>query len=654
MDIAMNLDDTVPSVPLYHPLKPNEIRLALLEPSPDDDHDGPLSHSGPAPYDAISYVWGDDTADTVPIPCDGVSVGITSNLHWALTRAREHRRISSASFSSPATTDPNPVSPAAAVLIWADALCINQRDPAERSDQVSLMGRIYAGARTVLVCMGPNLSNGGGAHVASLLRDWQQRAVCAPAPTAKEKEKPTTWNEVAVDPIIVHDDDPRWRALGALTGAPWFERVWVLQEVGLARDPRVIYGGRRRDYHYRPGFAGDDGSLSVNSAPGAGAEKFSYRLLRQVVAWTRQRRPEFAAYMGIGGLHIHDWWSDWSQLRAAVGGEGVVAGVGAEIMQQPWHYQFLDLLDHGALLRCRDPRDRRGRPIVPDYGKSVLQVFRETTMVLLRDSGVRTLSSVEHDGQTIEEDTPSWVVRWDVTPTFNNVWSSHNQEYRAGTGIIGAGGPLKLDGDYLRVEGIVLDSICAVFPVKVVPSQLQILFTSAHIDHWQPLAQFASELEQDTSAPFGYNTTSAKAAVLAHTLCGHRWDGQDQETGHLRAYADYISCEGRNRVDFAQMAGPFYWRAESLCRGRAFVITSKGYYGLAPRICRPGDICAVVQDGAVPLLLRPQSSGVAGGGDGSVTPKRLVGEIYLHGFMEGHAASMVGDGMLRKELLSIR
>ncbi|KAK7973324.1 hypothetical protein PG988_007458 [Apiospora saccharicola] len=643
MDTAMDLDDTVPSAPLYQPLKHNEIRLALVEPSPDDDHDGPLSVrlfpasiQTPPPYDAISYVWGDDTTDTVPILCDGVAVGITRNLHWALMRAREHRRLSNASFPpSFTTTDPNPVSVAAAVIVWADALCINQRDPAERNEQVSLMGRIYAGARTVLVCMGPNLSGGGGAHVASLLRDWQQRAACAAVPAAKEKVKPTAWNEVAVDPTNVHGDEQRWRALGALTGAPWFERVF-----------------------------GDNGSL-VDSAPGV-AEEFSYRLLRQVVAWTRQRRPEFAAYMGIGGLHIHDWWSDWSQLREAGGS----VGVGGDVVQQPWHYQFLDLLDHGALLRCRDPRDRvyaflshplaaaatgGGRPIVPDYGKPVLQVFRETTVILLGDSGVRTLSSVEHDEQTIDEDTPSWVVRWDVTPTFKNVWSSHNQQYRAGAGIIGAGGEsLALDGDYIRVEGVVLDSISAVFPVKVVPSQLQILFTSANADHWQPLAQFASELEQSTSMPFGHNISTVKAAVLAHTLCGLPWDSRDHQTGLLCAYSDYVSCEGRNRVDFAQVAGPFYWRAESLCRGRAFVITSKGYYGLAPRICRPGDICAVVQDGAVPLLLRPLSSEVAGGGDGSVTPKRLVGEMYLHGFMEGLAASMVGEGMLRKELLSIR
>ncbi|KAK6834190.1 hypothetical protein PG987_008884 [Apiospora arundinis] len=612
---AMDLDTVPPSSP-YRPLKPYEIRLALVEPGAkdnDDNEDGPLSVrlltvsiQNPPPYDAISYVWGDDTTDAVPISCDGLHVRITRNLHWALTRARQHRRITS---SPSATTTP------AAVIVWADALRINQRDAAERSEQVALMGRIYASARTVLVCMGPNLSEGGGSRVASLLVDWQQ------ACTISSKRR-----NIAVDLNI---NDVRWRALGALTGAPWFERVWVLQEVGLARDPRVIYGGRGGGSRYGDGAAGP-------------AEEFSYRLLRHVVAWTRQRAPEFAAYLGIGGLHIHDWCSDWSQPRAEEGG-----GKAQGKVVQPSHYQLLDLLDHGALLKCRDPRDRiyaflghplaaAAGPIVPDYAKPKLQVYQETTILLLRDSGIRTLSSIEHDPQTIEEDAPSWVVRWDVNFTFNNIWSSQNHAYRSGTGI-GTGKSWALNGDFLQVEGVAVDSVLAVFPIRVVPSQLQILLTSASADHWQHLVQFASELEQNTIAPSAYNTTS-KAAILAHTLCGYPWDGQDQQTGLLRVFSDYILCRRESR-DSAKIAGPFYWRAESLCRGRAFVITSKGYYGLAPGICRPGDICAVVQNGAVPLLLRPQPLD-ASGGRGSATFRRLVGEMYLHGFMEGHAASM--------------
>ncbi|KAK8070642.1 hypothetical protein PG997_010845 [Apiospora hydei] len=479
----------------YQLLKPNEIRLALLEPSPHDN--GPLSVrlvptdiEAPPPYDAISYVWGDDAADTVPILCDGLFVRVTKNLHWTLSRAqRRHHHPDSSAY----------------VVVWADALCINQHDDVERGAQVALMGRIYTNARTVLVCMGPELSYAGGSLVASLLSEWDASAATA-----------------GVD---IKVDDVHWRALGALTRAPWFSRVWVLQEVGLARDPRVIYGG------------GPDDNIGI--------EEFSYRLLRCVVSWARSRMSSFAAYMKIEGLLVHDWWLDWSQPRP-----------GGEAPGEVLHYQFLDLLDQGALLQCRDPRDRvyafLGHPvaaaagtIVPDYTKPKIQVFQETTLVLLRDSGIRTLSSVEHDTQTIEEDTPSWVVRWDVTPTFNNIWNSYGPTYSSAAGL-GTGGALELNGDCLQVEGVVVDSVLAVFPVRLAPSTMGIWFFSANTDSWHPLVSFSPELEQDTTAPFAYNAT--KSAILAHTLCGRPWDDQDQDAIILRMFSDYITggCERHN------------------------------------------------------------------------------------------------------------
>ncbi|KAK8023798.1 hypothetical protein PG993_011864 [Apiospora rasikravindrae] len=537
----------------YQPLKTNEIRLALLEPSSHDD--GPLR-----------------------------------NLHWALTRARRRRQPDSA----------------ADVVVWADALCINQRDDVERGAQVAMMSRIYAKARSVLVCMGPELSFAGGSLVASLLSEWEASAA-------------TAGTDIDVE-------DVQWRALGALTSAPWFGRVWVLQEVGLAQNPRVIYGG------------GPDDTVGV--------EEFSYRLLRRVIAWTRSRMPNFAVYMGIEGLMVHDSWLNWSQPEA-------------QALELSAHCQFLDLLDQGALLKCHDPRDRiyaflghpfasAAGPIIPDYTKPKLQVFQETTILLLHDSGIRTLASVEHDPQTIKEEAPSWVVRWDVTPTFNNIWNPYSPMYNSGVGL-GTGPAWELNRNSLQIEGVVVDSVLAVFSIRVVPNRLQILFHSAGDDHWQPLTLFAPALEQDTSTPFAYSTI--KAAILAHTLCGQPWDGQYEDNNLLRRFAEYLSSNHESH-DWKQEMGPFYWRAETLCQGRAFVITKKGYYGLAPGICRPGDVCAVVQGGSVPFLLRPELLN-AGGGAGSAMPRRLVGEMYLHDFMEGQAGSMVREGALTKELITL-
>lgn len=42
-----------------------------------------------------------------------------------------------------------------AILVWIDALCINQQDKDERATQVRLMGQIYSGATSIAIWIGP-------------------------------------------------------------------------------------------------------------------------------------------------------------------------------------------------------------------------------------------------------------------------------------------------------------------------------------------------------------------------------------------------------------------------------------------------------------------------------------------------------------------
>ncbi|KAF5131153.1 Heterokaryon incompatibility protein 6, OR allele [Metarhizium anisopliae] len=41
-------------------------------------------------------------------------------------------------------------------MIWADTICINQEDVAEKSAQVAMMDRIYSNAMYTLACLGPS------------------------------------------------------------------------------------------------------------------------------------------------------------------------------------------------------------------------------------------------------------------------------------------------------------------------------------------------------------------------------------------------------------------------------------------------------------------------------------------------------------------
>jgi hypothetical protein len=41
------------------------------------------------------------------------------------------------------------------------------------------------------------------------------------------------------DPLLM---DPRWKSVTLFKQKDWFYRAWVIQEVGMALDPRVLYG----------------------------------------------------------------------------------------------------------------------------------------------------------------------------------------------------------------------------------------------------------------------------------------------------------------------------------------------------------------------------------------------------------------------------
>ena len=74
------------------------------------------------PFQALSYAWGDPDPQT-EICCSGLGATIGPNLFSALRHLR-------------------PATPYFVQWIWADALCINQEDVTERSEQVRMTGHL--------------------------------------------------------------------------------------------------------------------------------------------------------------------------------------------------------------------------------------------------------------------------------------------------------------------------------------------------------------------------------------------------------------------------------------------------------------------------------------------------------------------------------
>jgi hypothetical protein len=118
-----------------------EIRLLHLQPSLDREevisctlYFGDLDDRA-CEYHALSYEWGDPTSISRNILINGENITIRENLWWALWHLRDQMTE---------------------IVLWVDALCINQDNLEERNHQVCsrLLQRVvvqFLVSRTILI-----------------------------------------------------------------------------------------------------------------------------------------------------------------------------------------------------------------------------------------------------------------------------------------------------------------------------------------------------------------------------------------------------------------------------------------------------------------------------------------------------------------------
>lgn len=115
---------------------------------------------------------------------------------------------------------------------WIDAVCINQSDLAERSAQVQMMDRIYSGADKVTVWLGacPQMLSRGAGQLEKMKGDLPPLNNTAPLFQAALGES----NEGAVVSAALY-----------LVQRRYFRRLWVLQELCLAKNIELYFGEHR-------------------------------------------------------------------------------------------------------------------------------------------------------------------------------------------------------------------------------------------------------------------------------------------------------------------------------------------------------------------------------------------------------------------------
>ena len=366
---------SAPETPFFEPLpSPRHIRLVdlLCTEEQIEARYSTVCLDDVPKFFALSYTWGIPTQRDLELRMQAPVIPLTENLTSAMY-------ILGTIF--PGT-------------YWIDALCINQQDNAEKSSQVTLMREIYSAAEAVMVFLGAKSEESDMAcDLVGKLSDLFQNGAfdlqgkILPRSVSVAKRYPFEDKKLRELGLPLKND-PDWVALAELLSRPYFHRVWVLQELVMARAPIVAFCGS-----YQLPYAALEMSMRVLLPTG-----WSFEMWRLVQKSDRQLEMQALVCLRIAGA-----------LRRVAGKK-----LNLEI-----------LLYMTRTFSATDPRDKifallgmakevkEGQDMAtflqPDYSKSVQQVFTEVTGASLTRGDLVLLSSVERQDMRQITGLPSWV-----------------------------------------------------------------------------------------------------------------------------------------------------------------------------------------------------------------------------------------------------
>ncbi|KAK5263915.1 hypothetical protein LTR96_010633 [Exophiala xenobiotica] len=642
---------TTSTVELASPCSPDAISLPLppyvYTPLPDagwirvlelHPGTGPLSCSlssckleeGPLRFEALSYVWGKHQ-DGINIECDGRTLSIGPNLACALERLRHGTQSR---------------------LLWVDAVCINQWDNNEKSHQVRQMGNVYGSAKRVLIWVGEDSRDEASQCLATIHNTITTLTDLASRYGGVEKMPP-----IALDSEIINSSPETWAMVRRLMESEWFERVWVLQEVGLARSALLLYG-----------------QASIN---------WSY--LVELMLFVALRADVGAV---IGNVKSGMFWDVFEDIWRSFGNP--VSWRNELPLTKSMNHpnsssRFIDILNDGRQYKATNQRDRvyafLGHPsvssgsrnqavaLISDYDKSVDDVYFDAARYILQTDPFpwTILACVDHisNSPSLSGQRPSWVPRWDEE--WRIYWLGYPEMfYRAG-GLL----PRKFQAEAsasmltLSLPGILLDEIVWYSQAfrdedLKLPSQKDNAPLQAV---WRGLEEFNHD-----STVYGRGSEARELAYSLAIVAGRNTDDGPAHADLLlhqsiyQAYKNMISHEtattgikpasnedgGRNmeRDVLTYMANQ-----RRALHNRCIFLTSKGYYGIGHKTLQVGDICCVFEGANVPFVLRRLSRPSDTESEVGSPSNRylLVGESYIQGTMEGEILEMADRGDLVRQ-----
>lgn len=555
------------------------------------------------PYEAISYAWGDEN-DSKIIRCEKRKLKVTTNLRNALLQIRDPFEVK---------------------LLWADAVCINQQDNDERGNQVRQMPLIYANAERVLVWL--DLPNAKSQSFEDLFNfDFNINTSSASSTDQIGRASRILHEHVKeLETLHLKDEDSYpdttmiANAFSLLFDSPWFTRLWVVQEIGMAKSVRALIGDATIDF--------------------VDLIRFILRLERKTLLMDQ---------LGLFVAGKANVFTTFPARSRELSGE----------VDDDW--DFLEMLEVTRAQKSSDPRDYiyalLGHPsanigntliVEPNYNKTAQGLFFEITMKIIEQTQtLRILSAVHHtDEFKIEDNAPSWVPRWsrDAYVLSFGVYRDrfYDVMYDASAGLPPVW-ELQKTRKSLCVQGFIFDEIDGFFRTEELEKRDDIIIQK-NVDQLIS-AVFGFEtrmrytiiqnlLDQGQTITAGFR--NMKPTQFSADFAALRLYLIREATKQGRSIAGELTPEGIAALEEVAKSGDIdniYWAASRFCMGRKLFSTQQGMLGLGPRVLKGGDVCCILFGAPVPFILRPVGH-----------QYKLVGEAYVHGVMKGEA---VVDWML--------
>lgn len=186
------------------------------------EHDSLIN---PKPYLALSYCWGDAT-DGKDLQIGGYYEQITSSLALAMLAVRRLRCLNTP------------------IRLWVDALCINQTDNEERSNQVRNMRQIYAKSSEVISWVGKGSLCGYPSEAVEYLIKKQSLINRLNDGSSSVRNAQMLLDDFSSFSFATKED---WMAnqlniMDAFFNQPYWKRVWIIQEVTVAPKATIVWG----------------------------------------------------------------------------------------------------------------------------------------------------------------------------------------------------------------------------------------------------------------------------------------------------------------------------------------------------------------------------------------------------------------------------